>query len=347
MSNLIILAPFALLLVIIGLANLADGRRARGLPGTKFAIASYVLLVISYLGLIAVGLAFEFLGRAPLDLLPPAIQPLLQTVASVRLFALGLWAPSLLGILLLLRPVRRMLARLIPIDPASTVHATAASYMALVLINLLATLGLGLENIANELGNTAQTGIDGWALAKVWAQEIFWVVLAMVGVGMFSRRNLSETLHRLGLVTPTMGQALLGIGVGVALVPLAALIIGLAMVLGIPIDAEVQRLSERLFGPLAGSVPGILTLGLAAALGEETLLRGALQPRFGLILTSVLFALLHSTYGLTIVTLVVLVVGLVLGIVRRRNNTVTSMFTHATYNTVMAVLGLIARSYQP
>jgi hypothetical protein len=86
------------------------------------------------------------------------------------------------------------------------------------------------------------------------------------------------------------------------------------------------------------SLPGVLTLGLAAALGEESVFRGALQPRFGLILTAVLFALLHSNYGITLSTVLVFAVGMVLGLLRQRYNTTASMLAHAIYN---ISLGLI------
>ncbi len=64
-----------------------------------------------------------------------------------------------------------------------------------------------------------------------------------------------------------------------------------------------------------------------------------MQPRFGLIFTTLLFALLHSTYGVSIATLIVFGVGLVLGLLRMRYNTTTAMVAHAVYN---MTLGLIA-----
>ncbi len=87
------------------------------------------------------------------------------------------------------------------------------------------------------------------------------------------------------------------------------------------------------------SAPGIMTLGLAAALGEESIFRGTLQPKFGLLLTTVLFALLHSQYGISFSTVAVFLVGLILGVLRLRANTSTSMITHAVYN---MSLGLIS-----
>ena len=146
-------------------------------------------------------------------------------------------------------------------------------------------------------------------------------------------------MNRLAIVRPTLRQIGIGLAAGLLMVPV---VIGLEYLLsrmGIKADADVERLTEQLIGPLATSIPGILTLGLAAALGEETVFRGALQPRFGLIFTTLLFALLHSTYGVSIATLIVFGVGLVLGLLRMRYNTTTSMVAHAVYN---MTLGLIA-----
>ncbi|MBK6432580.1 MAG: CPBP family intramembrane metalloprotease [Anaerolineae bacterium] len=53
--------------------------------------------------------------------------------------------------------------------------------------------------------------------------------------------------------------------------------------------------------------------------------RGALQPRFGLILTSFLFAVIHVQYGLSPAVVQVFVLGLVLGIIRQRGNLTMSI----------------------
>ena len=100
----------------------------------------------------------------------------------------------------------------------------------------------------------------------------------------------------------------------------------------------MERLSDALVGPLVASIPGILTLGLAAGIGEETLFRGALQPRFGLLFTSLLFAILHSQYGITFSTLAVFIVGLFLGLLRIRFNTTTCVMTHAAYNITLGMI---------
>jgi membrane protease YdiL (CAAX protease family) len=264
----------------------------------------------------------------------------LDPVAFGRM-GLGMWLPSVFGILFLLPLVRRLAGRLLPaFKPASPVHAVALSYSALIIANLLFTVGMGLGNIADMVEQAGPTDLA----PSLWAQEIMMAVMALVGVGWLARRSLADGLRRLAIVKPNLRQALAGAGIGAILAVLIVILEALLGKVGIVTDADVQKLSEQLLGPLVQGPFGIITLGLAAALGEETLFRGALQPRFGLIFTTLLFALLHSTYGLSLATVFVFGIGLALGSVRLRANTTTSMIVHAIYNMtlgVIAALGLL------
>jgi membrane protease YdiL (CAAX protease family) len=166
-------------------------------------------------------------------------------------------------------------------------------------------------------------------------------IMALVGVGWLARRPFGSALERLGVVVPTWRQAAAGMGTGLLLVPAIILLEHLFSRVGMGPNPDVERLTEQMIGPLVASVPGILTLGLAAALGEETIFRGAMQPRFGLFLTAAIFALLHSNYGITLSTLLVFLVGLVLGVLRLRWNTTTSMIAHAIYNMTLGVIAYL------
>jgi uncharacterized protein len=190
-----------------------------------------------------------------------------------------------------------------------------------------------------EAESQSPSGGGDSTMISLWTQQILTALLAAVGVGWWTRRSWRATLDRLALVMPSGREWLVGIGFGLGMVPVVLLIESLASFVGVTADADVERLSEQLLGSLFMTPLGILTIGLAAGLGEETLFRGALQPRFGLILTAVFFALVHSQYGITLSTLVVLLLGLVLGWLRLRYNTSTAMITHAVYN---MTLGLIA-----
>ncbi len=337
-----VLLMFAPLLVILWLANFADRRRAEGRleAGKVWAALAYGLLAALYLALIGFGLLFSFIGvlaesglAAELGL---AYEQMGLQPKSFFGLGLGMWAPSLLGLLLLLPPVRRLIGRLLRgVNPASTTHAVALSFGALVLVNLFATVGFGINNLATliEAG-----GSDVNMLPSLWVQELTFALMALIGVGWLSRLGLGKALTRLAVVIPRPSQALLGVVLGVLLAGLMLAAQYLLSRLGVTTDADVEKLTEQLIGPLTQSALGVVTLGVAAGLGEETLFRGALQPRFGLLFTSLLFALLHSTYGFSLATALVFLVGSVLGLVRQRTNTSTTILLHAAYNMTLGVI---------
>ncbi len=338
METLLVVLTFVPLIFILWLANLGEERRIR-------AIVAYLLVALFYSSLIGFGIIIQVIGAAATG---PMAESLGETYAQMGIdpqafarMGLGLWLPSLFGILFLLPPVRRLAGRILPaFRPASPVHAVALAYTALVVANLLFTVGMGIGNIANMMQQAGPTDLT----PSLWAQEIMMAVMALVGVGWLARRSLADGLRRLAVVKPSLRQALAGVGIGAGLAVLIVILEALLSKVGIVTDADVQKLSEQLLGPLVQGPFGIITLGVAAALGEETLFRGALQPRFGLLFTTLLFALLHSTYGLSLATVLVFGVGLVLGIVRLRANTTTSMIVHAIYNMtlgVIAALGLL------
>jgi membrane protease YdiL (CAAX protease family) len=337
---------FLPLYVITAVANLAERRRENQEPYEGIALVAYILVVALYAVAILIGLMLQLasvLAVLQPELFEAAMAAQLDSLASLPLIGLGLWLPSLLGIVLMLPPVRRLLSRVMPIDPQSPVHTVALALSMLVITYLLVTLGVGLGNLADLVAASEDERL-GSPLAALWFQQIFTAILGMVGVGWLIRRNLHSTLERLGIVMPAISQWLLGIGLGLVLVPVVLGIEYLASLVGIGPDPDVERLTEQLLGPLFGSPLGILTLGLSAALGEETLFRGALLPRFGLIVTSLFFALVHSNYGISISTLVVFGVGLVLGWVRLRHNTTTAMAVHSVYNMSLGLLAYLSAS---
>lgn len=331
--------------LVLWLANFSFRKQIEGEVRTARTLkwASYGLLAALYAALAFVGVAlqaFGLLAETPWgEVLADALQAGGLDAAALVRVGMGLWAPSLLGIILLARPLRRLAARYLNLDADNPVHGGALSLSALVLVNLLMTLGLGLNNLAAMLEQQAAAGAATDPAPTVWAQDIGLALMALIGVGWLARRTLRGSLKRLGIVRPTLWQVGLGLAAGLLLVPAVLALEFLASRVGLGADPDVGRLTEQLVGPLMTSAPGILTLGLAAALGEESIFRGALLPRFGLLLSTVLFALLHSQYGITFSTLIVLLVGLILGGLRQRCNTSTSMITHATYN---MALGLIS-----
>jgi len=336
---------FLPLVLILWFANIAEGRKEAGKPYRGWTLLTYALLGISLLvgvfaGLIlqATGAFLPSMGATQPDALPTGLSP--ELIQALPRIGFALWLPSLLGALLLLPPTRRLLARLIPIDPSNAVHAVALVYAMFVLSQLLVTIGLGLSNVASLVESTG--GIAGSDLiVTLWTQDIIWLFMAIIGVGWLSRKGLGAALRRLAILMPTPRQVVMGIGIGILLALGVTGALGLASSVGIKVDQDVEKLSELLVGPLTQSIFGVLTLGLAAAIGEESILRGALQPRFGLLLSSIVFTLLHAQYGFSLATGIILVVGLILGLVRDRENTSVSMLLHAAYNITLGLLAFL------
>jgi membrane protease YdiL (CAAX protease family) len=310
-----------------------------------WAILAFFLLAVLYGVLILFGITLQLIGMLATGPMASSLGSVYQQMgidpASFGRMGLGMWLPSIFGLLLLLRFVRTLVGRILPsFDPTSPVHAVALSYTALIAVNLFMTLGIGLGNLAEMIQAAGRMDLT----ASLWAQQIVMAVMAIVGVGWLARRSFGETFRRLAIIRPSVKQALAGVGLGIAMGAVIAVVEVLLNKAGIAGDADVAKLSEQLLGPLTQSAFGVITLGVAAAIGEESIFRGALLPRFGLIFATLLFALLHSTYGFSLATLIVFGVGLVLGTVRLRANTTTSMLVHAFYNMTLgtiAALGLL------
>ena len=315
-ETLSLVTMFVPLFFIVWVANVAENRRSKGQPYEGVAWVAYICVIVLY------GLGFIAGVLLQIAALITATDPLILeglggefSFASLPLLALGLWLPSLVGIILLLPPVRRIFARFTAIDPASPLDAVALSLTMLIVINLMVTLGIGLGNLADLM---ASSETEGNTLLMLWVQQILTALLAVSG-----------------------REWLIGIGAGVGLVLVVLLIEYVSSLFGVGVSADVERLTEELLGSLFTSPLGIITLGIAAALGEEPLFRGAVQPRFGLLLTALLFAVLHSNYGITLSTLIVFILGLVLGWLRIRYNTSTAMITHAVYNMSLGLLAYL------
>lgn len=348
---------FLPLIVLIWLANLADARPRTDPRASLLARLTYGILVLLYAGIVLAGLLLagseRLSTRFDLSFLVERYRQagveadLVQRIAdSLPVIGLGLIAAALAALLLLLPPVRRILARIIPIDPTRVVHAVALSFTMLIVMNMVMALGIGLgvltELILVRAAELDEMTLTPSMLAGVWVQQIVLAFWALIGVGWLSRRSLMRALDRLGIVWPDLRQIVVGMGGGFSAVFITAVLSGLAASLDFGIDPDVQSLNEILLGPLFRSWPGVLTVGLAAALGEETLFRGALQPRFGPWLTTLLFAITHSNYGLSLSTVVVFAAGLLFALLRRRYTTTTSMIAHATYNTSLGLMALLA-----
>lgn len=315
---------FIVLAAVVILANLAERRTAlRPVLFTALLILNFLFVII-------------FLAAPNVTRTVPSNSTL---VAVLALLFGGLAS------LMLLLPVRRRLARLFPqahlgergFDPESMVHLTA-------LVFCIYFVG---DRVLEFLVAGGMTGLaenfSAPTASSLLMQMLIFIMVAALGVGLGIRRRLSDVIQRLGLRAPTITElgaaALIAFGLYSAV-----FVIGNVWESVTPSDVlrEQTRVSELLGESINTLSMGLLVAG-AAGIGEEILFRGALQPVFGLWPTAIFFALLHIQYTLTPATLIIVLVGVGFGWLRRRYNTTTSMLAHFLYNFGLIALSIYGR----
>jgi membrane protease YdiL (CAAX protease family) len=339
METLLLFLPF---LVPVVVANLADRHRRSRYTSRDPRLNTLIDVGLRYLpSSLLMAINVGVLGIAALALLNELAKALMPDLVDAQAMTANWWGvaaacllTSLLAFLPLFPAVRRWLAHRLPIDPDSPVHTTAlvfAVYQIGLSLGQMALIG-NLENLTD-----AELALTIW---DVLLTGVPLALFALVGVGLFIRRDGRNTLERLGLRRPTAKQLLAAVGITVVL-------LGFDFCLNLiwegvaPASYDLlERVTENLFGNLA-TVGGAIALGLSAGISEELLFRGAVQPRLGLLLASILFAIGHMQYGLTLATLEVFVIGLVLGLIRNRTSTTLCIVIHASYNTAGVLLGML------
>jgi len=226
-------------------------------------------------------------------------------------------------------------------DPTSMVHTTAVILALTTIVFTLSTFVIsgGIEGFAEDL---AESNNETALLELVLTLAVF-VVIALIGVGYPVRRNLAQALDRLALVRPGGQDWRWGIG-GAVFLYFLQITLGLIWFLMVsPEVFEAQTAAaDEIFAAYSGSLAAGFLLAFTAAVGEEILFRGALQPVFGIPVTSAFFVLLHLQYSFTPAALIILVVAVGLAWLRQRFNTTTAIIAHFVYNFIPFLLIALA-----
>ena len=209
-------------------------------------------------------------------------------------------------------------------DRHSPVHRAAA-------LLVLAQLSWSCWQLLSSRGDPEQTFLetvlDG-ALFNLAGATLIYVSLAALGTGWGLRRDWRGVLQRLGLRLPTRHDWFAGLILG----SLMSVGMIMAMVGLRSLGLDETSGARPLIVLLRDSLPAALLLAMLAGSGEEILFRGALQPVFGLGVSSLLFALIHVHYGFSPAILVLFLLGVGFGLVRIRYSTTAAIICHATYN---------------
>jgi hypothetical protein len=325
----------ALALALLGLAALMLGQ-----------VEAAVLIAIAALFFVAQGADIHpAMGRvhALLAWIPPVTGALLLGALASLLVRSGPLTPLRIGATIcsgvgalaslatLLPSVADRLVRIFfrGAGPSHTLRLTASVAFAI--------LGLALPAWLVFRDQLAELLRDPGALvsaSKLTGGLVGYVVLAFASIGFMVRRDWHGSLERLGL-TALRPAGWLTVIAGV----------GALWLFNLGSEALEKSVFPALWASdlafTAGLAdvmgPGLmLLLSLSAGIGEEITLRGALQPKLGIALTSLLFAALHvqySWYGM----LSVLVFGLVLAVIRKRSSTTAAILVHTLFNLLAVV----------
>jgi membrane protease YdiL (CAAX protease family) len=244
----------------------------------------------------------------------------------------GIMVTAAVAAVLAARPVRERIARVMPIDPDNPVHAYSLVLAVIMFGTQLATV-LFVDVLAID------QSLPSLSIWDVLASETPFLIMAVAGVGLYTRRNAGDAAKRLGLARPKwwhVATALAAAGAFFALVQGAD---WLSHQWTPGIASQVDKTTQHAFGGLNDPI-GIAAIALLPGICEEILFRGALQPRLGLVVTAVLFTSIHTQYGLSFDALAVLIVAIGLGLIRKYTNTTSSSICHVVYN-LLAGIGVV------
>lgn len=364
-------AVIALLVILYPIGLAIGGELGQIMVASLQTIPFVLLALLAYLGidrlwakvaaygwlaLLAGGGAFLAFGMALAALLngpmTPGALPALVPGAGPKLALLsaGMLVALIVAGLGLIPAVRRGLSRWLPLDPNSFVHTIAlVAVVALTLVSFPPLIVLGEPPLLTTIARNLDGGVDitggrgDSGLLRDTLYAFIWLLpgtLFAVGYGV--RRDLRATLARLGLVRPTGRQVLFGLGMAVVLVlGVGLLSTGIEWLWGL---MGWPKTDNETFSALLGfamSLIGAVVIGVTAGLGEELAIRGVLQPRLGILPSNLFFTSLHAFQYSWDALLVVFIIGMVLGLIRRRTNTTTSAIVHGTYNFLLIMAAVL------
>ncbi len=169
-------------------------------------------------------------------------------------------------------------------------------------------------------------------------------VIVELAFGLIGIVLIVVTGHSLADAFDTPVEPLLAVAAGIVL----GTALGGAFGLGVtrPVFADRVRPFLTRFTSARPTAANFALIGIAAALGEETLFRAAIQPVGGILIASVLFMLAHSVIadfrhpspGKVAYAALALGMGILLGVLYDRLGIAASMGVHFAFDTTALVM---------
>ena len=146
-----------------------------------------------------------------------------------------------------------------------------------------------------------------------------------------------------GFVAPSIPREIglgLGLGLGAWVAVLAGIMVFALVLLGLGADELLPRQPPAMVPFIAG-LPFMvrILISLSAGVVEEWFFRGFLQPRIGIVLSTVLFALAHFSYGQPFMLIGITLLSLIYGLlVKWRQNIWPAIAAHALFDGIQLLV---------
>jgi uncharacterized protein len=316
----LVIPGIILALLLSSWAHFADDR-------PPLRVALYVVFGLGALAMTGIGMLFILLAD-------PLASELGDDAPGVRT-GVFLFIAGLTSGLVLLPPIRGILARLTPMNARSMPDMVGLVIMVSISIMMIWTIDL---TFAENNGEADLAPVDGISLVF---QALLLVAVSYFAVGGAINRDMSSVRERLGLVMPTSRQVAISLLLIIPLFIVSAVGGLLTDIFQPGFTDDIDEIMGEVTGDMI-NVQGALLIGLTAGIGEEILFRGAIQPKYGIILTSIIFTLIHVQYGFSFVLLGVFLTSVIFGIQRKKMNTTSCIITHAAYNFSVVMLSTLA-----
>jgi membrane protease YdiL (CAAX protease family) len=327
--------PFAIL-VVLAYASVPKGSLGQALT------VGYWIILVGAIGLFAMVLAIAgILEFQPAAAGAVSKTPSLEQGIRIVSAVLAMFLAGVAGLTCFLRGIRRRVANLLGIDSESFIHATAlATAVAVTLICVIPLLTVNEPPLLTFIRSQAATMPDADAQTRGTLYGLIWAVPAsFLAVGYPIRRTFREARQRLALEWPSrlqgMSVVLITTGLVLGVGPLHS---GITMVWKaqgwrMTDTGAIEALFKHAIQPL-----GAVVVSVTAGLGEELVFRGVLQPRLGIVLPALMFTSIHAFQYDFDALIGVLLLGLVLGLVRKKTNTTTCALIHGGYDLTLLLL---------
>ncbi len=171
---------------------------------------------------------------------------------------------------------------------------------------------------------------------------LFYFLLIVATLLIAKRKTWIQTLNYLGLQTkkPNVMQIMRNAAILVFIIFISLTV--LSIILSLVIVDDSQKVSA-IISTL--SLPAILVAVTIGPFAEELFFRGWLQKNIGVVLSALIFAGLHFSFGSIAEIFGALVAGLVIGywVKYRDSNLWPAIIAHAVYNAISILLVLVIK----